>query len=970
MAMAKIKYFLCILLTFSILCSIFTKPLTTFAVGNPVSYEVFSGNETEWSGITHDTVTRTSTLSFMKAIQQNGKINIYVKGAELLAGGVFYIESDNKETTGTSLPNWSDSKGIDYKIENNNLYKFINGSWEAISGSSLQISKSDSELEVSLEYGDMALVDSKPMKVAFYLDGVSCLPEASHNMMLVNEEETTIYGPSANVTVDGNADDWSGVTPVSVSADGKTSLYACITDGKLYMMAKGKLSDAEYSGLWEFFYLDVDKNPATGNNLWQYASDPGKSGADYTVQLGALYQGDGAGGWAQITVENFGDGANYFRSGSGENKIIEWMLPISALGMPTAKSIRVAYFGDSTVNMTPSFVTVYPSDVVNVPPIIIEGNTSDWGGINNVVNASGTTYELYTVQDGKRLYTLVKGADLNTRNVYYIDSDNYNQTGYSINGLWENSGIDYIVDSSKLYKLTGNNPDIDRQLVGDVFTYYTKTSAEMYLDLSMIGKRNSGTVGIGYIGKGSIDIPAVSSSLKTIHETIKREELGDTFYPNEYYGILNNPYIGWVPWGKDSKMEYGEAYKQPHKLVYAGITWRDLEPDKGSFDWKSFESKYQFDFWAGQGKKINIRIILDYPSSEAHWDIPDWLYDEIGGKGTAYNDSNVGKGFSPDYTNETLIAEHKRMIEALAARYKDDPRIAYVQLGSLGHWGEWHCWPYSPSTGVFPVKSVSDQYVQHYIDAFSQKKILTMRRAYGMAKDNKFGLFNDVFGDVAAFQSEGWGWIWGIKNGYTDDMGQVQPAMLDFWKYAPSGGEFSSGNALLWLTDSKIMDTLNMAREGHTSWLGPCSPANYQVNGPLQANIDALQKTLGYRFVLESAAHEDKADAGSTLPVTMKWNNKGVAPFYFNWPLQLSLANSSGTIVASTNTDEDIRTWLPGRKTITKNLDIPLNLASGKYTLCVSIIDPQTNEPAIDLAIEGRRSDGRYELGTIKVKKA
>ncbi len=436
------------------------------------------------------------------------------------------------------------------------------------------------------------------------------------------------------------------------------------------------------------------------------------------------------------------------------------------------------------------------------------------------------------------------------------------------------------------------------------------------------------------------------------------------FYPTEINDVLYNPYMGWVPWATTT------SYSQNHTMVYAALSWKELEPNaRGTYNWADFESKNNFSYWRSKGVKINIRFIMDTPTSVAHRDIPDWLYNSMGSnKGTVYN-ASIGQGFSPNYNDSYLISEHKRVIQALGERYKNDSSIAFIQLGSLGHWGEWHCWPYSPSTGTFPSLNVSNQYVQHYIDVFPTDK-LTMRRGYQMAKDNGFGLFNDMFGDTASLDSSGWGWLWQINNGYTDDIGQSQPSMPDFWKSGPAGGEFANGNAAQYLASSTINETIRQAQISHTSWLGPCTPASMASGCPEQANLDRLMKTMGYRFVLTSVSHNDTATKGSSLSVTMNWNNKGVAPFYFNWPVELSLADSSGNIVSGSKTQAagiDIRNWLPGTNSATASVKVPSDLASGTYKLCVAILDPATDNPAIKLAIDGKRSDGRYTLGNVVV---
>ncbi len=437
-----------------------------------------------------------------------------------------------------------------------------------------------------------------------------------------------------------------------------------------------------------------------------------------------------------------------------------------------------------------------------------------------------------------------------------------------------------------------------------------------------------------------------------------------SFTPTEINDVLYNPYMGWMPLANQTN------YSQKHTMVLAPLTWKELEPTtRGVFDWAGFESRNNFSYWQSKGVKINIRFYLDYPTSTAHRDIPDWLYNNMGvNKGTAYNSVDIGQGFSPNYSDSYLIQEHSRVIAALGARYNSDSRIAFIQLGSLGHWGEWHAWPYSPSTGVFPLLSVSNQYVQHYINAFSTDK-LCMRRGYQMAKDNYFGLFNDMFGDTASLDSPGWGWLYQINNGYTDDFGQTHPSMPDFWKYGPAGGEFAYGNAEQYVTDATINETVRQATTSHTSWLGPCSPIYMAQGCADQDNLDRLMKTMGYRFVLKNTTHSKYVNSGTNLAVTMTWENKGVAPFYFQWPLGLALANSSGNIVTYTTTNEDIRNWLPGTRTITKDLTIPTTITPGTYKLLVSLIDPATNNPGIDLAIGGKRTDGWYALDNVIVSK-
>jgi hypothetical protein len=429
------------------------------------------------------------------------------------------------------------------------------------------------------------------------------------------------------------------------------------------------------------------------------------------------------------------------------------------------------------------------------------------------------------------------------------------------------------------------------------------------------------------------------------------------YTPAEISSVLNNPYMGWAPWAS------GGPYQQPHRLAYANVSWRDLEPTKGNYAFSALETENKFTYWASQGVKVILRINMDYPGSASHMDIPDWLYEEINHDGTWY-DIDWGKGFSPNYENTKLIAYHNALIKALGARYNNDDRIAMIALGSLGHWGEFHTKKSDGFTIPFPGEAVSNQYVQSYINNFSNKFLL-MRRPFQIARDNNMGLFNDSFGNSAQTYNY---FIDFINNGYNDYLtNENHPEMPDYWKVAPSGGEIASYPGTIYLEDSTIGASIQMLKDSHTSWLGPCSPASKPAGTSLQKNFDLMLTTMGYRFVIQSVSHQSNVIPGEKISISMDWANKGTAPFYYKWPLELSLADAAGNIVSKTTTTDDIRTWLPGTKQITASMNIPSNLAPGTYTLCAGIIDPGTGLPGIDLAISGRRSDGRYSLSQLIV---
>ncbi len=432
------------------------------------------------------------------------------------------------------------------------------------------------------------------------------------------------------------------------------------------------------------------------------------------------------------------------------------------------------------------------------------------------------------------------------------------------------------------------------------------------------------------------------------------------FHPQETGEALANPYMGWAPWAS------GGPYSIPHSLVYINASWRELEPQKGVYRFDLLEKENKFDYWASKNVKIILRINMDYPGSSSHLDIPDWLYNETGKDGTWY-DISYGKGYSPNYSNKTLIGYHKLLITALAKRYNPNAQIAFIAVGSLGHWGEFHTWKSDSYVIPFPGTNITDQYIKHYLDNFTEKPLL-MRRPFTIAKINNIGLFNDSFGDERQTVSY---FLDYIGKGYNDYLtGETQPAMSDFWKYAPSGGEFADYPGTRYMTDSRIARTLEMAKESHLSWLGPSAPIYGGYSGEINRNTDLLLKTMGYRFIpLYMGIKADTFSSDNTFTLQMAWINRGTAPFYFDWPMELRVTDENGRLLAKKTIQTNIRSWLPG---IEKRLpDIKLampELSDGAYSFSVGFLNPATGHAEIKLPIRATVSGGFYQLGKLYIQ--
>lgn len=430
-----------------------------------------------------------------------------------------------------------------------------------------------------------------------------------------------------------------------------------------------------------------------------------------------------------------------------------------------------------------------------------------------------------------------------------------------------------------------------------------------------------------------------------------------TFVYDPISGPISNPLMGLAPWARDITIN------QLHTLVYADLSWRDFEPQPGVYNFEQFENRNNFERWRAEGKRVVFRFYCDYPKAVAHLDIPDWLYTAINGDGEHYS-SDQRKGFSPNYSNPIFIEYHQKVIRALGERYGEDAFFAYVELGSLGHWGEWHT---DEDTGArqMPLTDIRDLYIMHYYEAFPNTHLL-MRRPFATAQHLNLGLFNDMTGDLESTQ-EWLGWI--NYGGEFNETGEPHAlrAMPDAWMLAPIGGEQTGSITDEDLYVTKLDQTIQLLRESHTTFIGPGGPYKSEYKGPYQTGIDQVLANVGYRLYIKELIIPRKLIIKEVLEIEVLFSNDGVAPIYYNWPTVFYFFDQNNNLRASYPTDLDIRNILPG-EFYTRRFSLPLNqLENGLYHVGIAILDPLTNKPAVRFAMQNNRQDLIQQLGSFEI---
>ena len=392
--------------------------------------------------------------------------------------------------------------------------------------------------------------------------------------------------------------------------------------------------------------------------------------------------------------------------------------------------------------------------------------------------------------------------------------------------------------------------------------------------------------------------------------------------PEATPGPLDNPLKGYCVYTDAGKIN------RPYSMVYFYAPWKKLEPTEGRYTFAEWE-KGAWGSPAAAGKHVVLRVYADYPGKPSA--LPGWLL----GKGvtqTPYKD--YGGGLSPDYDHPAMTTALERLVTAMGKRYDSHPRVAFVQLGLLGFWGEWHTYPRNE---LFASAQTQRRVLEAYRKAFPNKQLMA-RYADGLPGEYPgMGFHDDMFPEDTD-NGKPWSFLERLR----------RAKRIDSWKTTIIGGEMVPLQANKWL-GKEWKFTLEMARRSHFSWVGPYGPAlQGKASTQFIERSDELVRRLGYQYRLTEIRHAKKVRARQAMKVVIHGVNEGVAPFYYPWPIQMVWLDVHGNNVATSTLREDLRKWLPGPFTL--NADVEAPAEKGHYRLALGIEDPWTRKPAIRFA--------------------
>lgn len=347
---------------------------------------------------------------------------------------------------------------------------------------------------------------------------------------------------------------------------------------------------------------------------------------------------------------------------------------------------------------------------------------------------------------------------------------------------------------------------------------------------------------------------------------------------------LDNPLKGLVPYWQDDW--YEEAFPCTMEFWYFPANELMIAPNQ--FNWNPLEAKLKD--MQRRGHQAVLRIYLEFPGRDTG--VPKYLLEQ-GVKLTRY--TNNGKvNLTPDYNDERLVRALENLIVEFGKRYDGDPRIGFLTMGMLGHWGEWHTYPRGR---LFASTATQKRIQQAFAASFKRTKVL-MRYPAGEGNANYAANVKSPFG----YHDDSFGWATLETDDPEDDWHFTallrRAEATEKWKAAPIGGEIRPE---LWgcIFDdpscaAKDQAFENCVQQTHASWLmdsgmydEPGRKGNISQDQMQQRIVNAKRQVakLGYELFVSSVSVKTDGDQHS---IHLKVENRGVAPFYYDWPVQLA----------------------------------------------------------------------------------
>jgi hypothetical protein len=420
--------------------------------------------------------------------------------------------------------------------------------------------------------------------------------------------------------------------------------------------------------------------------------------------------------------------------------------------------------------------------------------------------------------------------------------------------------------------------------------------------------------------------------------------------------------------------------------LYLRLAWSYLEPQEGRFNWAAIDPI--IDKWTAHGLGIAFRISCRETSTdrlEQQFATPRWVM-EAGAKGGYYlmgKPTGPDGPWEPDYADPVFLEKLDRFLAAFAARYDSRPWVRYLDIGSIGDWGEGHSWAGSRTEVGFAARK---QHLELHRKHFRQAQLVVSDDlVYALSDpDERQALHQYVLSQRISYRDDSIlvnGYLQGLSDTFTVRSPQF---FADAYPHTPTVLELEHYSAVKRLGNWEGRPDSPVAKFGkgkrgpdylrgalgllHATYLGYHGDAGDWLRDNPELTKELLNR-CGYWLFPRSVELPDTLIAGTTTPLVLTLENRGVAPPYVPYALRVRLSGAGTNWVAALASD--CTSWLPGEPVVERHaLTLPADLPAGTHDLGIGLFaSRQGRERPVELALkaETRDAQGYYRLWRVEV---
>ena len=438
--------------------------------------------------------------------------------------------------------------------------------------------------------------------------------------------------------------------------------------------------------------------------------------------------------------------------------------------------------------------------------------------------------------------------------------------------------------------------------------------------------------------------PDKSSYLYPSDELLMNPHKGFTTFQRFRKDALNDetsPYTVETAWRmeileeNDGKLRDGEINGHPDSTIcYFRVPWRAIEGVRGVYDFTLIDKLL------ARAEERGQKALFRFPPHSARPDpsleLPDWMISELG-----LPKREEGDKASP--LVPLFFETYSAFIRAVGEHIDGDSRVDAVDISLISAWGE-------GAQGDMLREDQWKMIIDAYLDSFKNTPLIAQFSHQPsldyMLEHRPVGLRGDCLGDMR----------WRHMTYLYPRAFALYP---DLWKKAPIAVEscwvmrhwFDMG----WDLDFTIEESL---RWHITSF----NTKSVSIPEEYEKKVEEWIKRMGYRYAVRFVEYPGRASASDTLSINFNIQNRGVAPIYHRYPLNIRLEGENYT--HTFRTDIDITEILPGNYLYTKDIPVPQDIPKGIYKLEIGITDGKCD---VLIATKAERSGPYTIVGEIEI---